>query len=100
MQGTPMSKPDISQYRSFDQICERLDGIIGQVRDKDTSLERSLDLFDEAIALGSVAVDMVDVTELTPAEEEKLAEAEAAADGDVVGAPDADGDAAGESVQE
>lgn len=30
------------------------------MRQKDTSLERSLDLFDEAIALGSKAVDMVD----------------------------------------
>lgn len=67
-------KPDVSQYRSFDQICERLDGIIDDVRDKDTSLERSLDLFDEAIALGSAAVEMVDLTELSPAEEEKLAE--------------------------
>lgn len=95
-----MSKPDISQYRSFDQICDRLDGIIGQVRDKDTSLERSLDLFDEAIALGSAAVDMVDVTELTPAEEEKLAQNEAADDAAEADAPAADGDAAADSAQE
>lgn len=86
-----MSKPDISQYRSFDQICDRLDGIIDQVRDKDTSLERSLDLFDEAIALGSAAVEMVDVTELTPAEEEKLAASEAAEAAETPAAPDADG---------
>lgn len=65
-------KPDISQYHTFDQICDRLDGIIDTVRDKDTSLERSLDLFDEAIALGSAAVDMVDMTELSPAEEAQL----------------------------
>lgn len=69
-----MANPDISQYRSFDQICDRLDGIIGSVRDKDTSLERSLDLFDEAIALGSAAVEMVDVTELSPTEEARLQE--------------------------
>ena len=45
---------------TFDDITERLDQIIAQVRSKDTSLERSLDLFDEAIELGSRAVDMVD----------------------------------------
>ena len=65
-------KPDVSPYKSFDQIADRLDEIIVQVRDKDTSLERSLDLFDEAIALGSKAVDLVDTTEFSPAELERL----------------------------
>ena len=46
--------------RNFDEISDRLDQIIATVRSKDTSLERSLDLFDEAIELGSRAVDMVD----------------------------------------
>lgn len=73
-----MAKPDTSSYRSFDEICDRLDQIIGQVRDKDTSLERSLDLFDEAIALGSKAVEMVDTTDFTPEEERRLREADAA----------------------
>lgn len=58
-----MAKIDTSAYRSFDEITGRLDEIVGQVRSKDTSLERSLDLFDEAIALGSKAVDMVDAKE-------------------------------------
>ena len=48
--------------RNFDEISDRLD----------TSLERSLDLFDEAIELGSRAVDMVDKFELTPREADKL----------------------------
>ena len=65
-------KPDVSAYKDFDQIADRLDEIIGQVRDKDTSLERSLDLFDEAIALGSKAVDLVDTTTFTPAELERM----------------------------
>ncbi len=64
---------------TFDDITERLDEIIAQVRSKDTSLERSLDLFDEAIELGSRAVDMVDKFELTPREADKLDEQEAAA---------------------
>ena len=57
--------PDVSPYKSFDQIADRLDEIIVQVRDKDTSLERSLDLFDEAIALGQKAVDFVDTDAVT-----------------------------------
>jgi exonuclease VII small subunit len=72
-----MRKPDTSPYKTFDQITTRLDEIIIQVRDKDTSLERSLDLFDEAIALGSKAVDLVDTTEFSP-EEEALLNAAAA----------------------
>lgn len=65
--------------RTFDDITGRLDEIIATVRSKDTSLERSLDLFDEAIELGSKAVDMVDSFELSPREAELLDEREAAA---------------------
>lgn len=78
-----MAKPDTSAYKTFDQISTRLDEIITQVRNKDTSLERSLDLFDEAIALGSKAVDLVDTTDFTPEEEALLrdgAEASLSAD--------------------
>ena len=57
---------------TVDEISDRLDQIIATVRSKDTSLERSLDLFDEAIELGSRAVDMVDKFELTPREADKL----------------------------
>ena len=67
-----MAKPDTAPYKTFDQITDRLDEIVSQVRDKETSLERSLDLFDEAIALGSKAVDMVDRTNFPPEEEAKL----------------------------
>jgi len=73
-------KPDTTPYTTFDQIANRLDEIIGQVRDKDTSLERSLDLFDEAIALGSKAVDLVDTTDFTPEEEALLRESDSAQD--------------------
>jgi exonuclease VII small subunit len=68
-------KPDVSAYKSFDQIVERMDEIVDQVRGKDTSLERSLDLFDEAIALGSKAVDLVDATDFSPAELARLKDA-------------------------
>ena len=69
-----MAKVDTSAYRSFEEIGARLDEITSQVKDKGTPLERSLDLFDEAIALGSKAVDMVDTTDFTPEEEAKLQE--------------------------
>lgn len=72
-----------STVHTFDDITERLDEIVAAVRSKDTSLERSLDLFDEAIKLGSKAVDMVDSFDLSPREAEQLDQAEqSAADAD------------------
>ena len=65
---------DVSAYQTFGDITERLDDIVAQVRDKDVSLERSLDLFDEAIALGSKAVSLVDATDFSPEEEARRAE--------------------------
>ena len=60
---------------NFDEITERLDEIIAQVRSKDTSLERSLDLFDEAIELGSPReADMLDAELATEAQSEQPAE--------------------------
>ncbi len=64
---------DTSEYTTFAQIKERLDDIAGQVKRKDVPLERSLDLFDEAIALGSKAVDFVDTA---PADEAERASAQ------------------------
>ena len=71
-----MARPDTSRDQTFGDITGRLDDIVAQVRDKDVSLERSLDLFDEAIALGSKAVDLVDATDFSPEEEAKLDEAD------------------------
>ncbi|OUO33344.1 exodeoxyribonuclease VII small subunit [Olsenella sp. An293] len=68
-----MARIDVSQYQTFGDITERLDDIVAQVRDKDVSLERSLDLFDEAIVLGSKAVSLVDATDFSPEEEARLA---------------------------
>lgn len=68
-----MGRPDVSAYESFEQITGRLDEIVTQVKKKDTSIERSLDLFDEAIALGSKAVDLVDVSPVSAAEKEQSA---------------------------
>ena len=62
---------------SFEDITTRMDEIISAVRSKDTSLERSLDLFDEAISLGSHAVELVDSFDLSPSEAEQLEAASA-----------------------
>ncbi len=66
--------PDTSGYERFSDVTARLDEIIADVRNKDTSLERSLDLFDEAIAVGTRAVDLVDKAAFSPEERERLAE--------------------------
>lgn len=66
--------PDTSGYERFSDVTARLDEIIADVRNKETSLERSLDLFDEAIALGTRAVDLVDKAAFSPEERERLAE--------------------------
>ncbi len=82
-----MASKKAEEYGSFDEITGRLDEIVGVVRDKNTSLERSLDLFDEAIKLGSAAVDMVDSVDFTEAEAAAL---EARAEEDAAGEGDAD----------
>ena len=59
---------------TFDDVMARMDDIVAAVRAKDASLEHSLDLFDEAIALGSKAVEMVDNFELSDREAAQLEE--------------------------
>lgn len=54
-----------SNASTFGEVVERLDEIVETVRSKDTTLERSLDLFDEAIALGLSAVELVDTAPLS-----------------------------------
>jgi len=83
------AKADAAAYRTFDEIGGRLDQIIEQVRSKETPLEQSLDLFDEAIVLGSKAVELVDSVDFTPEEEARIKAA-------VEGEGDAAGDGAGE----
>ena len=79
-----------STVHTFEDITTRLDEIIATVRSKDTSLERSLDLFDEAIKLGSKAVELVDSFDMSPTEAAMLEEAQ---DSPI----DADSDAATEA---
>lgn len=71
---------DTSGYTTFGEINHRLDDIVTQVRRKDVPLESSLDLFDEAIALGSKAVDFIDTAEVLPDETPREPEAHEGAD--------------------
>lgn len=71
--------------RSFDEMIGRLDEIVEAVKRKDTTLERSLDLLDEAIEVGLGAVELVDTSAFSDVERarvEALA-GEAAPDGDL-----------------
>lgn len=69
---------DTANAARFEDITSRLDEIVGSVRSKDTSLEKSLELFDEAIALGSKAVELVDDPTFSPEEAARLNGEEAA----------------------
>lgn len=61
----------------FSEISERLDRIASQVKGKDVSLEQSLDLLEEAVALGTRAVDLVDVADPSDQELSDTAASEA-----------------------
>lgn len=65
-----MATPD--NLKTYTEVSKRLTEIVEQVRSRDTSLEQSLDLFDEAIALGAKAVDLVDKGEFSAEEEAQL----------------------------
>lgn len=102
-------KPDASGYENFSDVTARLDEIVSAVRNKDTSLERSLDLFDEAIALGTRAVDLVDKAAFSPEEKKRLVsppedveagqQADKSAEGDASGQQSADKPAEGDAAQ-
>lgn len=50
----------MAEYGTFSEVRSRLDEIVSEVRKKDTSLEKSLDLYEEAIKLGNRAAELVD----------------------------------------
>lgn len=64
-----------SSHETFGEVRARLDEIVAEVRSKDTSLEKSLDLFEEAIKLGNRCAELVDRPDYTPEEAALAAEA-------------------------
>lgn len=82
---------------TFAQARARLEEIVLQVRKKDVSLEKSLDLLEEGVRLANVCTELSDHTEWrTVADEQRevAEEAEARRDGETVseGGSGADGD--------
>ncbi|MCL2024388.1 MAG: exodeoxyribonuclease VII small subunit [Coriobacteriia bacterium] len=61
---------DNDTYDTYDAAKERLDEIVTDVRDKDVSLEASLDLLEEGVALANRCTELIDVASWsTPAAE-------------------------------
>jgi len=65
--------------RNFTEVRGRLEEIVHDIRDKDLSLEKSLDLYEEAIRLGNLCSDLIDKTDFS-AEELSALEAASAED--------------------
>ena len=58
-----------NEPRTFAEVRARLDEIVTEVRNPELSLEKSLDLYEEAVKLGGMCADMVDRANYTPEEE-------------------------------
>lgn len=64
----------IDEHASFGELRARLDEIVVEVRNKDLSLEKSLDLYEEAIKLGNRCAELVDKPDYTAEEAAAAAE--------------------------
>lgn len=62
---------------SFTQARTRLEEIVAQVRKKDTSLEKSLDLLEEGVRLANVCTEQSDHTEWRSVVQEQQADTDA-----------------------
>lgn len=58
----------------YSQQKERLEELVVQIRSKDIPLEKSLDLYDEALAIGTKCVEQLEQTDFTADELEAAAE--------------------------
>lgn len=87
---------------NFSQARTRLEEIVTQVRKKDTSLEKSLDLLEEGVRLANVCTELSDHTEWRTVVEEQAAEAgegDSAEESDAVSEPEADVPAEDEAAE-
>lgn len=91
---------------NFSQARTRLEEIVTQVRKKDTSLEKSLDLLEEGVRLANVCTELSDHSEWRTVVEERASEivddgepdtaADAGADAEVEASSDTAADAEGD----
>ena len=54
---------DVASDRSFTEIRSRLEEIASQVRGDDIALDKALTLYDEAVKLGMMATELLEVIE-------------------------------------
>ncbi len=59
----PARRASLSSEGRYADVVSRLDEIVNTVKSKDASIERSLDLLDEALRLSMEAVEQVDTAE-------------------------------------
>ena len=58
----------MDRQSSYARTRERLEEIVTQVKAKDVPLEKSLDLYEEALRLGSTCAEMIDSTDFSAEE--------------------------------
>lgn len=83
-------------YNTFGEVRARLDEIVSEVRKKDLSLEKSLDLYEEAIKLGNRCAELVDKSDYS---DEEARAAREILSGDDAGQPDGTTPEQGDSAQ-
>ena len=83
-------------YNTFGEVRARLDEIVSEVRKKDLSLEKSLDLYEEAIKLGNRCAELVDKPDYS---DEEARAAQEILSGDDAGQPDSKASDQGDSAQ-
>ncbi len=83
-------------YNTFGEVRARLDEIVSEVRKKDLSLEKSLDLYEEAIKLGNRCAELVDKPDYS---DEEARAAQEILSGDDAGQPGDNMPEQGESAQ-
>jgi exodeoxyribonuclease VII small subunit len=55
----------MDEQSSYSRLKDRLEDIVVQVRSKDVPLEKSLDLYDEALRIGGRCVEKLEQTDFT-----------------------------------
>ena len=48
------------EYLDFDQALNRLQEIVGMVRNRETGLEESIDMLEEAVQLANICTENID----------------------------------------
>ncbi len=83
----------MARQSSYSHTRERLEEIVTQIKAKDIPLEKSLDLYEEALRLGSDCAELIDQTDFSAEELENAGTALSDDDAATEETPAADGEA-------